>query len=1148
MEEGKKVRKKNNGNSGGSNGPVSFPVVAIGASAGGLEAVSELLKHLPANTGMAFFYVQHLSPTHSSVLASLLARVSPMKVHEAKHMMEIEPDHIYVCTPNKEIVPKGNKIMLRARNSAELPYMPIDDFFTMMAHEYKGKITGVILSGNATDGTDGLSAIKENGGITFAQDKSAKNKSMPASAVKAGVVDYVLSPEKIAMELIHPGKNGNTRYAIKSRPVKQDINDTDVIKKLLALLHKERGMDFLHYKASTIKRRVQHRMRQHHIETLSEYIGFVNGNDEEIGKLYGDLFIHVTCFFREKETFRFLKRVVIPRLLKNHRDGEELRLWIPGCSTGEEAYSFAMIICELQDNKENKVPVKIFATDISEQAIGIARMGEYAAGSMKGVSPAQVKRFFTASGNLYRVKKEIRDICVFATHNILSDPPFSHISLLSCCNLLIYLDAHAQKNALATFYFALADHGYLMLGKSETTSTMASNFNQLDNKYKVYQRSNSRNARKAPVLEPAVRRSLKTNAPGMPVKPKKETVVSEADMAINTILLENYMPACAVINKELDILQFRGSTSIYLEHTSGTASLNIMKLIRPELMYGLRMAINQALSSQEEVSKKSLEITVNKVTQPVSVDIRPLPGKLDEPLLLIIFTPDIQAAQQANDAPAATQAQQLRTQNLKNEIKVMRNEVNQLIENHQAINEALQAANEEIVSSNEEFQTLNEELETSKEEIEAANEELISTNQELSMRNEMLAESYQYAEAIISTIHEPMLILRSDLTVRSANASFYKKFKVRKENTEGNSVFSLGNGQWDIPQLRSRLNQLLSNGIGFHDFEVTHVFNEIGERVMLLNANLIERKSAQEQLVLFAIEDVTELARQQFSEKEALRNDISLSRGQNEVLEKAVQSRTKETEQALAGLEKKNAELVKANKDLTTLTYISTHDLQEPLRKIQVFASCILNEKEQKLSARAKEYFNRMQQTSMRMQLLLKDLTTYSRVKDSNPVFERADLNGIVKKAKNELKDFINTKEATIISDRLGEADVIPSQFTMLFHNLLSNALKFSHPLRRPVITITRETAKADGLQVPGLIDGEMYCHIQFSDNGIGFDPEYKDQIFDVFKKLHGADDFEGTGIGLAICKRVVEYHHGVITAHGKLNEGAVFDIYIPAL
>ncbi len=444
-----------------------FTVVAIGASAGGLEAVTQLLENLSPTTGMVYIYVQHLSPDHKSLLTSILSKVTEMVVQEIDDMEKMEPNNVYVIPADKEIEVTDGHIKLIPRSTGKTTNLSIDVLFSSLAEARKENVIGVVLSGSASDGTRGLKEIKEAGGITFAQDDSAKFTSMPHSAIDEGVVDFVLSPKEIATKLNWISKHPLIRrHEVNNVPEDEIENSNPDLKNILLLLLKRKNIDFSHYKMNTIKRRMLRRMLIHKIKTIIQYAELLGQSNDEVDLLYQDLLINVTGFFRDTEAFMLLKKSVLPRLLKNKTKDETLRIWVAACSTGEEVYSIAMLLLELQEKSNYKIPFQIFASDLSSMAINDARIGEYSVQQLKNVSPKRLQQFFIKSKEKYRISKALRDVCVFAQHNILRDPPFSRMDFISCRNLLIYLDNSAQKKALSTFHYALNEGGCLMLGKS----------------------------------------------------------------------------------------------------------------------------------------------------------------------------------------------------------------------------------------------------------------------------------------------------------------------------------------------------------------------------------------------------------------------------------------------------------------------------------------------------------------------------------------------------------------------------------------------------------------------------------------------------------------------------------------------------------
>lgn len=526
-----------------------------------------------------------------------------------------------------------------------------------------------------------------------------------------------------------------------------------------------------------------------------------------------------------------------------------------------------MMLLEIQESKATTIPIQIFATDLSEQAISKARIGMYTKEDLETVSPKRIQRFFIKADTGYRVNKAIRDMCVFAPHNILHDPPFSRLDFISCCNLFIYLDNPAQKKALNTFHYALHDNGFLMLGKSENITQSTNLFAGFNKKYKIFSRKTNLGTRTLPALlpryaqQPFPEKSILTTNKN---KPQQAISVDHngLDDAIDALLISEFMPASVVVNHQMEIVQFRGTTDLFLTHPKGKATFNILKMARPEIAFELRNAISKVIKTKLRIRKSGIELKINSAVRMVSLEIVPFKIESTEPLLLILFTEQEQTeifSAHAVDGKNNSLAKDRRIKKLELELAEAHADALSIAQEQEAFAEELQSANEEVVSSNEELQTLNEELETSKEEIESANEELTTTNQELQTRNDLLNEAYGYSEAVFATIHEPMIVLDKNLRVKSANKTFYKMFKVKEEETEGILLYDLGNKQWNIPRLRELLEDILPRNSHFCDFEITQTFPVIGERIMLLNASRIIQKTNHEELILLAFADNTDI-------------------------------------------------------------------------------------------------------------------------------------------------------------------------------------------------------------------------------------------------------------------------------------------------
>jgi len=1044
---------------------------------------------------------------------------------------------------NKIMVSEDGHLKLVARppKSKTERNLPIDTIFTSLAEVFHEYAIGVVLSGTATDGTLGLKAIKDLGGITFAQDPAtAKFENMPISAVTAGVVDFVLSPDKIPGKLLEVTKFVHSPTADKTD---LQLEDEDQFRKIISLLRVRKGTDFTYYKQTTIRRRILRRMLITKKTNPADYLVYLRENKREQDALYQDFLIPVTYFFRDPETFDHLFEEVIPHIVKEKNTGEPIRVWVAGCSTGEEAYSIAICLQEYLDQhvlKGSEYRIQLFASDISEPAIKKARTGIYSKHELSGVSEKRLNRFFTKTDDHFQVNRRIRDMCVFACHDFLNDPPFGKMDMISCRNVLIYMELYLQKKALVTFHYALNPKGFLLLGKSEATSGVPELFSLSIKNDKIYSRKDAP-GKFIHVISPKSERNL--NQPDN--KPKAEKMHSDFQKTADEIMLSRYMPAGVVVNEAMDIVQFRGSTSSYLEQTSGKPSHNLMVMAKHGLAFELRNVLHKVKKDNVTVKKENIPVKKNGDLHMVSIEGIPLPNTI-EPYYLILFHDRItkdeerpSGSGEKKDKKPKADKNDLRIHQLERELVETREDMRSITEEQEAANEELQSANEELLSGSEELQSLNEELETSKEELESTNEELIVVNNEMTSLNKQLESEKNYSEAIVSNIREPLLVLDKHLRVRTANNAFYKLFKVSKKESEGVIIYELNNNQFDIPNLRTLLEKIIPEKSRINDFEVTHTFPNTGELILLINAREIIHESNAEKLILLSIEDITE------QEIERRKRRLSQELHTRELKDKIKQS-TAELRDANKKLLSQNEELAKMNKELEAFAYVSSHDLQEPLRKIQIFSDRILEKEQHHLSDKGRSYFNLIYDAAQRMQKLIEDLLTFSRLTRTERIFTNTDLGKIIDKAKADFNDILEERNATIETGKLCKVDIVEFQFHQLMHNLISNAIKFAKPGVPPVIKIKSTTAIGSKLKPKDLIPGEKYCHISFSDNGIGFEEKFNEGIFEVFKKLHSKDEYPGTGIGLATVKKIVSNHDGIITATSKLNKGTTFDIYIP--
>ncbi|MEG4352342.1 CheR family methyltransferase [Microcoleus sp. LAD1_D3] len=1228
----KTAQKKNNQND-------LFPVVGIGASAGGLEAFMELLSHLPIDTGMAFVIIQHMLPAQESMLSVILARSTLMPVHEVTDGMLIAPNQVYVIPPNVSITIKQSVLKLTPRGRGHGVFMSVDIFLLSLAEERGNKAMGVILSGGDGDGALGLKAIKAAGGITFAQsEESAQVSSMPHTAAATSQVDFILTPEKIAQKIAeisgHPyiadrlsTELTNSEDAIESEGA---IESKDAIAIIYSLLRTATGVDFTYYKQTTLNRRIHRRMLLYKLERIEDYAEYLQNTPAEVTALYHDVLIHVTSFFRDPESFDALSRNVFPAIVKNKSPKKPIRIWIAGCSTGEEAYSMAICLLEFLGSRSTNLPIQIYATDISESAITIARTGFYTRAQVADISPERLNRFFVQVEGGYQIAKPVREVCVFARQNLISDPPFSQMDLITCRNVLIYLGRELQKKLLPMFHYGLRPAGFLLLGTSETVGEFSELFALLDKKNKIYTKkllshslSMDLNASNYPLTPP--------NPPPLQTERLDEIAMEkEADR----IVLNHYAPVGVVINTASEILQFRGQTNAYLEPAPGKASFNLLRMAKEGLRVELRTAIQEASQQKQPIARAGLQLKEGEIIRQVGIKVIPFQaGGVAKNYFLVLFqeeSPTICALPAADNGRVnsnPSQGESLEIARLLEELKTAKQHLGAIVQEHQAANQDLRAANEEILSSNEELQSMNEELETAKEEIQATNEELNTINDELQRRNvestqvsndlenllasinipilmlggdlrirrftpaiegifslissdvgrslsdithklivpdleqlildvirtlnlkvqeiqdrdghwydmhirpyrtidhkidgavlmlvdinalkvsaQHLMEAKNYAETIVETVVQPLLVLDLNLQALTANRSFYETFHVRPSQTEHRSVFDLGNGQWNIPKLRSLLKEILAGNPQFQNFEVEHDFEQIGHKIMRLNGRKMP-PMGDTQMVLLAIEDITE--QKQLETERSLRIQEQSARAAAE----------------------------DANRIKDEFLSVLSHELRTPLNAMIGWAQLLRLKKFDE--AKTQEALKTIERAAKAQNQLIDDILDVSRITtgqfrinaseiEINPLVENAI--GVIRFAAEAKNIQIESRLSPLQPKILGDT----SRLQQVLWNLLSNAIKFTPAGGRIDIALD-------------YIDG--MAQIQVSDTGKGIHPDFLPYVFDRFRQADSSYSRRdsGLGLGLSIVRHLVELHGGTVyaTSAGE-GQGATFTVRLP--
>jgi two-component system, chemotaxis family, CheB/CheR fusion protein len=1162
-------------------------VVGVGASAGGLEAFTELLSNLPDDTGLAFVLIQHLDPAHESHLTELLSKATKMPVSEVKGETHAEANHVYVIPPRYNLSIADGDLHTPPRPVSGRN-MPIDSFFLALAADRGSEAIGVVLSGTGSDGTLGLQAIKATGGVAVAQEKrTAKFDGMPASAIAAGVTDFVLPPAGIARELV--ALAAAARVPMKPRKATEQSAEAD-LKRIFRLLRSAAGIDFTHYKQSTLRRRIQRRMAQRGFKKLEDYSRDLERNREEAKALSESFLITVTAFFRELPVFEELKNRVFPALVKDRGSADPIRIWVPGCSTGEEAYSIAICFTEFLEEAEASFPFEVFATDISETAIEAARAGIYTDAALAHVSPRHLKRFFSKVERGHQIDKSIRDVCVFARHNMAHDPPFSRLDLVSCCNVLIYLEPALQRQVLSTLHYALKPSGFLVLGPSESIGTLSGSFHQVESTHKIYSVRTEAGTPPLPISEGHRAESR--------VGPREKIAGGRAGLDVqreaDRLVLAEHGPPGAIIDDEMNIVQVRGHTAPFLELSPGEPTHNILKMAREGLVVSLGKAIRAARKTNLVAKEDGVRIEESGQLREVAIKVIPFTGSSRERYFLVLFdsdqrdlarrpkekppTPDGRGSARLRRELAATEEY---LQSIVDDKATTLEELRAANEEAQAGNEELESAREELESANEELKTLNEDLKISNVEVNRVNRDLTNLLESISIPLVMVGRDLRigrftramepmlnliasdvgrsitdlqpqmelpdlrrllldamaggdrkpidirdahgrwyslrilpsvgadgkidgavlmlmdidaakrgldFAEAIVETVREPLVILSPNLRVMSANRAFYETFQSRREDTLGRLIYDLGTGQWNIPRLRELLENILPAHATFRDFEVTHDFEHVGRKVMLLNASEIFNPNAQARTILLAIEDTTD---------------------------------RKQAEDALKT----------TNAELQHFAYALTHDLQEPLRMVVNFTELLEREYAGKLGEDGEKFISYSVEGALRIEALLKALLAYWEVTErEQDSFASIDCGVVLAKVLLNLETAIAQSGATVTSDPLPTVVAEEVVLLQLFQNLISNSIKY-------------RSGKPPRIHVSAQRDGELW-RFAVEDNGIGIDPQDTERVFGMFKRLHGSE-IAGTGIGLALCKKIVERQGGKIWVESETGKGSTFKFTI---
>ncbi len=739
-----------------------FLIVGMGASAGGLEAFKEFFEAMPESSGMAFVLVQHLDPTHKSLMVQLLKSHTEMEVLEVKDNTKVEPDKVYVIPPNRDMAILNGTLHLLVPSAARGFRRPIDYFLRSLAEDQLEKAVGIILSGTGTEGTLSLKIIKGNGGLSLVQDpETAKYDGMPRSVIAAGAEDFVLPVKEMPEFLLKYAKNRKFKRKDESAQI---VTPTELLEKIFILLRNETGCNFSDYKSSTVIRRIEKRMALNQIDKLEKYIAYLQKNRSEIQKLFKELLIGVTAFFRDSEAFEALRNDMIPEIINGKKEGDTIRIWVPGCSTGEEAYSLAILFDEAIGKQKKDLKVQIFASDMDESAIRTARVGVYPETIGTDIQKDFLMRYFIRENATYRVKKEIRDLVIFAEHNLIKDPPFSKQDMVSCRNLLIYLNVNAQKKVFAIFHYALNPGGILFLGSSESLGDYAGLFEVVDRKHKIFIHKEAKHD-KMPDIGYLFREPVRLKTPLTSLEPREHR--ESLAQITERMLLDNYAPACAIVNSKGDAVYFSGNTGKYLQPSPGVARLNIVDMAREGLKIDLRTIISKAMKSKQLEVRKDVKLKSNGDQLLLDVCVRPVAGLSSKDDYFMVTFDEIGIApvsvQETTEGPVEETSELIA---LEQELAATKEYLRSTIEQLEISNEELKSSNEELQSSNEELQSTNEEMETSKEELQSVNEEIVTVNTELQGKIDELALAYDDMNNLLASTEIGTVFLDNDLKIK----------------------------------------------------------------------------------------------------------------------------------------------------------------------------------------------------------------------------------------------------------------------------------------------------------------------------------------------------------------------------------------------
>lgn len=1065
-------------------------IVGVGASAGGLQAIEAFFDHMPADTGMAFVIVQHLSPDFKSLMDELLARHTEMSIYKVTDRLTVEPNSIYLIPPEQNMALSHGKLLLTEQDSHRGLNLPIDIFFKSLAMDAGKQAICVVLSGTGSDGSRGLVEVNEAGGLVIAQSaESSGFDGMPRAAIATGKTHLISSPDHIPAKILEYIENPDRAALADPEDGEGDpITSENGLTSIFRLFRHQFGIDFSLYKPTTIHRRIERRMKLVQHNDFGEYARHVESDQVEMEALYRDLLVEVTQFFRDSEAFKVLREEVIPKLVQRSEKNVELRVWVPGCATGEEAYTYAILMHDALIQANRAQPFKVFATDVHKTSLETASTAVYPLEAIENV-PADLRaRYFNVSNGLAHVKRELRLSVIFASNDLTKDPPFTKIDLISCRNVLIYLEPKVQKRILSLFHFGLKTNGTLVLGPSETLGDLENEFEALDRHWRIYCKRrdirlpDSTRMPLTPVLSNIVHDTSPTFVANSP-RPSSGLLVSN----VYEDLLLKYVPPSLLVNGFFELVHSFGDARKLLTQPEGKPTLDVLKMINGDLRVAISAALHKSNHDSERVVFNNIRVRVEDVDKEFSVVVEPYKRSREQMFLICLEEVEtvessaVPSNGEGADVPSTfvvSDDSSERIFHLERELTYTRETLQTTVEELESSNEELQSTNEELIASNEELQSTNEELHS-------VNEELYTVNAEHKQKIEELTQLTTDMDNLLKSTQIGTIFLDRELKIRMFTPAISSAFNVMPQDV-GRPIDHIAY-KLDNPNLLVEVGRVLAT-----EKPVSVEVKARGGRVFLQRIQPYRMEDGLVDGIVLTLTEVTALR-----EAEAM------------------------------------VSLTAITEELPSFAYAVSHDFQTPLRHIHQHCDILAEDLGAHIDQSVQNSLAVLQASSVTVRRLIESLLEYSRINTRSEEFTVVDMQQLSENVLSSLCDTITEYDALVRFDELPNAMGDSNQINQLLTHLVENAIRYCGP-ERPKVKVT------------GVRQGDI-CEYSVTDNGIGIDEEYRDDVFTIFRRLGDKPEVEGRGMGLALARRIVTRHGGRIWLTSEVGKGTTLSFTLPS-